>query len=87
LESWSAGKPVRSLTVTAQNLIKGEDACEQIGVFDDGADEIKRQKSKKREEILDKIRQRYGKNSIISASVMDSDIGIYEKSNSENNEE
>ena len=38
-------------------------------------------------ESLDKIRQRYGKSSIISASVMDSDIGIYDKKDTNKDED
>ncbi len=76
--NWSAGKPVRMLTVTASNLVRADSVAEQIGFFDDGVEEQKRDKSKKREETMDKIRQKYGNKSILSASVMESDIGIYE---------
>ncbi|MBR2465498.1 MAG: DNA polymerase IV [Clostridia bacterium] len=80
LANWSAGKPVRMLTVTAIGLIKADCEVAQIGFFDDDeAKDVRRGKSKKREETVDKIRQKYGNKSIISASVIESDIGIYEK--------
>ncbi len=77
--NWSVGKPVRMLTITASGLVKGEQVAEQISFFDDGIDESKREKDKKREETMYKIRQKYGNESIITASVIGSDIGIYHK--------
>ncbi len=76
--NWSLGKPIRMLTVTACGLIRAQSVLEQIGFFDDGIDETKRNISKKREETMDKIRQKYGNKSILTASVIESDIGIYE---------
>ncbi len=76
-ESWSEGRPVRMLTVTAANLISKEMSTEQIDIFSD-PDVPKNQKGEKREEALDKIRQKYGFASIISASVADPKIGIYD---------
>ncbi len=83
-DNWSAGKPIRMLTVTASGLVKSEDVENQISFFDDSADDSKRQKSKKREETMDKIRQKYGGKSIVNAAVMDSDIGIYDKPKKDN---
>jgi DNA polymerase-4 len=76
LSEWKEGKPIRMLTVTVSNLIRNDMSSEQIDIFapyDDAA----REKSKKREETVDKIRQKYGKTSIIAGSVMETDIGIY----------
>ena len=75
LAEWSEGKPIRMLTVTACNLVRSEMAFEQIDMFSsqDGSARIK---SKKREETLDKIRQKFGKASIKMGSVIDTDIGI-----------
>lgn len=78
-DNWSAGKPIRMLAVTASELAKAEDVGNQLSFFDDSADENKREKSKKREETMDKIRQKYGGKSIVNAAVIDSDIGIYDK--------
>lgn len=75
LSEWSEGKPIRMLTVTACNLVRSEMAFEQIDVFS-SQDGDARIKSKKREETLDKIRQKFGKASIKMGSVIDTDIGI-----------
>lgn len=75
LAEWSSGKPIRMLTVTASNLVRGDMVCEQMDLFSDDNDEL-RKKTKKREETVDKIRQRYGRSAITTGSVMDSDIGI-----------
>lgn len=75
MAEWSEGKPIRTLTVTACNLVRSDMSFEQINMFstqDDGP----RKKSKKREETLDKIRQKFGKASIKTGSFMDTDIGI-----------
>ncbi len=81
-ESWSENRPVRMLTVTATNLISKDMSAEQIDIFSD-ADTPKNQKGEKREEALDKIRKKFGFSSIISASVADPKLGIYENKSEE----
>ena len=83
LDNWSAGKPIRMLTVTVSGLLKGDEVVDQISFFDTEVDNKKRDKDKKREETLDKIRQKYGGKSIVNAAVMDSDIGIYDRDEGE----
>ena len=75
-DEWSPGKPIRMLTVTASNLIKDESYAPQISLFDAAVDES-REKSKKKENAVDKIRQKYGNNSIIKGAIIDTDLGIY----------
>ena len=76
LEEWNESKPVRMLTVTATNLVRSESFAEQIDLF--GEEDFKeREKSKKREETIDIIRQKHGSTSIVQGSVISSDIGIY----------
>jgi DNA polymerase-4 len=78
LDEWSEQKPVRMITVTAQSLVAADLLVEQIDMF--GAiQEEERERNKKREETVDKIRQKYGFESIVSGALMDSDIGIYSK--------
>lgn len=75
---WSEQKPVRMITVTAIGLVGADGVAEQIDMF--GEDNSKlREKSKKREETVDKIRQKYGFDSIVQGGIMDSDIGVYDK--------
>ena len=76
-EVWCEGNPIRMLTVTATNLTRAEYVTEQLNMFDSGGEE-KRLRSKKREETVDKIRQKYGSGAILSGSVMSSDLGIYD---------
>lgn len=83
-DEWSAGKPVRTLTVTAGNLIKDDSYAPQISLFDNVVDES-REKSKKKENAVDKIRQKYGNNSIIKGAIIDTDLGIYHAPNSDSN--
>ena len=77
LGEWSEGKPVRMLTVTATNLVHSELSCEQIDMFAT-TDNAARDKNKKIEETLDKIRQKHGWSSVLSGSILDNDIGIYD---------
>ena len=76
LNEWSEGKPIRMITVTASNLVRSDMVCEQIDMFAQTSN-VTRDKSKKREETIDKIRQRYGNASIVTGSVLDSDIGVF----------
>ncbi len=79
LDEWSEQKPVRMITVTAVGLVRADGLTEQIDIFGN-FDNEEREKNKKREETVDKIRQRYGFESIVSGALIDSDIGVYSKS-------
>lgn len=76
LREWSPEKPVRMITVAATNLVRRDMASQQISFFEP-VGENTREKSKKRETAVDKIRQKFGNNAILSGAVIDSDIGIY----------
>ncbi len=78
LDEWSDTRPIRMITVTASNLVHSDEVTEQIDMFAPDRSED-REKLKKREEIIDKIRQKHGMASIIQGAVMDSDIGIFDK--------
>ena len=75
-DEWPEKKPVRMLTVTASNLFRSDMIASQIDMFGED-DEKARTKSKKKEETIDKIRQKFGNSSILNGSVIDTDIGIY----------
>lgn len=75
-DEWSAGKPIRMLTVSATNLIKDESYAPQLSLFDAAVD-TSREKRKKKENAVDKIRQKYGNDSIIKGAIIDTDLGIY----------
>ncbi len=82
LSVWPTGKPIRMITVGVSGLVKSDNAGEQISLFDESVD-IKREKMKNIDNAVDKIKQKYGNESILSCAVMDSDIGIYNKNNNE----
>ncbi len=77
-EVWYEGNPIRMLTVTASNLVRSEFVTEQLTLFDTGSEQ-KRAKVKKREQTVDKIRQKYGCDSILTGAVMAGDLGFYDE--------
>ena len=72
---WEDDKPIRMLTVTAQNLKKSEYFADQIDMFGK-ADDEKREKDKKHDELIDKIKQKYGSESITNGAILATDFGI-----------
>ena len=63
LDEWRLGRPIRMLTVTVLNLTPRDALSEQIDIFTlDGDGE--RERAKRREETIDKIRSKFGKTSI-----------------------
>ena len=77
-ENWSNGKPIRMLTVSVNGLIKGDSVNEQFNFFDTPEENL-RIKEKKKEETVDKIRQKYGEHAILRGAIINSDLGIYKK--------
>ena len=75
-DEWPERKPIRMLTVTASNLVHADMLAQQIDMFGEDKEQI-REKNKKREETVDKIRQKFGETSIINGSIIDTDLGIY----------
>jgi len=71
--SWPKGKPIRLLTVTAQNLVPEENAVDQISLFDAPGDT---EKTERLEQAVDHIREKYGGGSIQHGSVLGNDLGI-----------
>lgn len=82
LSSWNLKAPIRMLTITGLNLIP-EDAPigEQITFFDLNKENT-RKKREKLETAIDKIRDKFGKNAVSIASVINNDLGIDEPSES-----
>ncbi len=69
--SWNMKNPIRMLTVTGGGIVP-EDSVQQISFFD----EDKSSKRESLEKALDKIRDKYGNDSVRNASVINNDIGI-----------
>ncbi len=76
LQNWDMKKPVRMITVTAQNLTNNPQNS-QISFFENDSEQ--EQKGKKRENLersLDTIRKKYGKHSIQTGGTVKNDIGL-----------
>ncbi len=69
--SWNMKNPIRMLTVTGGGIIP-EGSSEQISFFD----EEKNPKRENLEKTLDAIRDKYGKDSVKNANVINNDLGI-----------
>jgi len=72
------GYPVRAITVCAINLVSEDFATEQLDFFTKDAQNSS-ERAEKRESALDEIRRKFGKNSILNASIINTDFGIYKK--------
>jgi DNA polymerase-4 len=82
-DNWRSDRPIRMLTVTAQNLVTPEEDGEQLMLFDE-EDTAKRQNKAGLEQAMDAIRQKYGYGAIHSAGLLGNDLGIRAQSESEN---
>ena len=70
--SWNMRNPIRMLTVTGSGIVnEGENF--QIGFFDE---ENKNPKREKLEKALDSIRDKYGKDAVKNANIINNDLGI-----------
>ncbi len=74
VDTWDEDKPIRMITVAATNLSKGY--AEQIDLFSENLEDV-HEKGKNRENAVDKIRQKFGNDSIINGAILDTDIGVY----------
>ncbi len=72
---WRDDQPVRAITVGVSGLVHAEYACRQMDFFTTEEDETRSQKKSKKENAVDQIRDRFGGDSIFTASVY-SDDGI-----------
>ena len=69
--SWNMKNPIRMLTVTGGGIVS-ENGTEQISFFDEAKDP----KRENLEKTLDAIRDKYGKDSVQNANIMNNDLGI-----------
>ena len=68
-EHWDADKPIRMLTVTAQNLVTPEEDPWQLMLFEEAARQ-RRAKQARLERTMDAIREKYGKGAIVPAELV-----------------
>jgi DNA polymerase-4 len=71
---WVIGKPIRMLTVTAQNLIEADAAAHQLTLFDTEPTDNKRMETL--EQTIDTIRHKFGGHSIQSGLILNNPIGV-----------
>ena len=75
---WASGKPIRSITVTAQNLSDSDTSAEQIDMFESQAARNTREKVRRGEVVVDEIKRRFGSEAICKAADMDEEVGSFE---------
>jgi DNA polymerase-4 len=76
---WKKGNPIRTLTITGENLVpvdKAEGA--QLSLFDEPLEQ-KSERKEKLEQALDLIRNRYGSKAVIQGNILGNDLGISDK--------
>lgn len=72
---WNEGKPIRMMTISVSGLIHKYESATQISFFETTEKED-REKIKKTEIAVDKIRQKHGDDSILKGAIFNSDIGV-----------
>ncbi|GHU93336.1 DNA polymerase IV [Clostridia bacterium] len=76
---WRIGKPVRTLTITGENLVPADLAeFGQLSFFDE-PDAPKSERAEQLEQTLDVIRNRYGSKAVIKGNILGNDLGIRDK--------
>ena len=74
-EAWPEGKPIRMITVTAENLVPEHEAVEQLRLF--GEEEAAgRQRREQLETAVDALREKFGRDAVVRGGVLDNDLGI-----------
>ncbi|MDR0937515.1 MAG: DNA polymerase IV [Oscillospiraceae bacterium] len=78
---WKAGKPIRTLTISGENLVPADQAeSEQLSLFDEPSAR-NNERNEKLELTLDKIRERYGSKAVITGNILGNDLGIRDNVN------
>lgn len=72
LRSWDVNAPIRTLTVTASHLCEREEGGCQISLFP--ADALRQEKQAKLETAIDKVRCRFGNDSVSMGAVLSCDV-------------
>ena len=74
--SWTKGKPIRLITLTAINLTD-HDSDTQLSFFDlENKEKESQEKNQSIEKAMDSIREKFGDSSIAFGQIIDNDIGI-----------
>lgn len=75
---WQITSPIRALTVTAMNLVREEEAHEQLSFFEMGAQgtPARRQRFERLEDAMQSIREKHGAHSVVMGYVDNEELGI-----------
>ncbi len=76
---WDARCPIRMMTVGVSTLRSSDILGEQMTFFEDEGARARRTRDGKRDKALDTIRDRFGREAIVHASVLDNDFGLFDK--------
>ena len=77
-DEWAENKPIRMITVSVSGLVDAEQSFVQMNLFD-ADDSLPREKKRKREEMVDEIRLKFGQSAISTGAIIGSDIGVSTK--------
>lgn len=76
---WRVGRPIRTLTITGENLVPADEAeYGQLSLFDEptglgGDGRPKSERAEQLEQALDNIRERYGSKAVIQGNILGND--------------
>lgn len=73
---WEETKPVRAITVSVHSLVESDAISEQFSFFADEQIESRRERTLKRECVIDEIRERFGSDAILPLSTYLDDTGL-----------
>ena len=74
-DEWAENKPIRMLTVSVSGLVDAGSSFLQMDLFD-SFDQTPRVKERKREAMVDEIRNKFGESAISTGAIISSDIGV-----------
>lgn len=75
LAEYGTGKPIRMLTVSAMNLVAGDEG-DQLSLFGESVSD-KHERTGRLEETVDSIRTRFGAGAVVRGAVLGNDLGIH----------
>ena len=84
LSEYGTGKPIRMLTVSAMNLVAGEEG-DQLSLFEEAKND-RHERTGRLEETVDSIRTRFGAGAVVRGAVLGNDLGIHSGKEKENDE-
>ena len=78
-KNWKKGSPIRTLTITGENLVTASQAEEvQLSLFDEHSAQ-QQGRTERLEQAIDRIRDRYGENAVLPGNVLGNDLGLRDK--------